>query len=444
MAQKAVMAQNQTFSPSIENIEFLKAQLTKSEKTYEDEIVSLPPQNKKDLAELYKSRWENVKETFDTKEIYTSSSAQQYIDALLKEIVKANPLLTVNNIQCYFSRSGIPNASYIGEGIILFNMGLFSRLNNESQAAFILCHEIAHFYLKHSENSIAAYVTKLNSDDIQSKLRSIKRNEYGKRQELEKLLKGLTFDTRRHGRDHEGQADSLAVEFMHNSHFDVGESLTTLSLLDSVDTDDLDVSATMQKMFNAKEYPFQKRWIVKEEGLLGGHAVLDKEEALSDSLKTHPDCKLRIKNLEPLVNKYSQVSSPKSVVDLKKFIELKNIFPYEVVEYAFTSKNYTKSLYYTTRLLQDHASDPYLIANIGRVFNGMYDAQKSHTLGKVIDLPSPFNQPNYNLILQFIQNLYLGDFAAINYYYLKQYETQLSDYVFFKDTYKKSAQLIKQ
>ncbi len=169
------MAQNKIFAPSIENAELLKALLTKSEKTYEDEIVNLPSQDKKDIAELYKSRWENVKEKFDTKEIYTSLSAQQYIDALFREIVKANPLLAVNNVQCYFSRSGIPNASYIGEGIILFNMGLFSRLDNESQAAFILCHEIAHYYLNHSENSIAAYVTKLNSDDIQSKLRSIKK-----------------------------------------------------------------------------------------------------------------------------------------------------------------------------------------------------------------------------------------------------------------------------
>ncbi|MEO6639360.1 MAG: M48 family metalloprotease, partial [Ginsengibacter sp.] len=388
MAQKAVIAQTQTFSPAIENTELLKELLAKSERTYEAEIVSLPFQDKKDLADLYKSRWENVKERFENKEIFTSPSAQQYIDALFTEIVKANPLLAANKIQCYFSRSGIPNAGYLGEGIILFNIGLFSRLNNESQAAFILCHEIAHYFLKHNENSIAAYVIKLNSDEIQSKLRSIKKNEYGKRQELEKLLKGLSFDTRRHGRDHESQADSLAVEFMHNAHFNVGESLTTLALLDSIDTDDLNVSATVQKMFNADEYPFQKRWIAKEEGLLGGHAVLGKDELLSDSLKTHPDCKLRIKNLEPLVDKYSQISSQKSVVDLKEFIELKNVFPYEVVEYTFTSNNYTKSLYYTTRLLQDHASDPYLIANVGRVFNGMYAAQKSHTLGKVIDLPS--------------------------------------------------------
>ncbi len=88
------------------------------------------------------------------------------MDALVAEIVKANPLLQKQNFNCYFSRSGVPNAVYIGEGIILFNMGLFKRLDNESQAVFILCHEIAHFYLQHGENSIRRYVAAINSQEV--------------------------------------------------------------------------------------------------------------------------------------------------------------------------------------------------------------------------------------------------------------------------------------
>ncbi len=439
-----VFAQQTTFTPAIENDAQLKSISSSLEKRYQQDIALLPSENKKELVKIYKQRWDNIQDKFDKKEIYTDAHAQQYLDAIIAEIVKANPLLKKKEFKCYFSRSGIPNAAYLGEGLIVFNMGLFSRLNNESQAAFVLCHELAHFYLNHSENSIQKYVATLNSDEVQKQLRNIKKTEYGKRPELEKLLKGLTFDTRRHGRDHESSADSMGVEFLRNTRFDIAESLTALALLDSIDTDTLKTDVVLQSLFNAKEYPFKKRWIAKEEGLLGGHAQLKKDESFADSLKTHPDCKLRIKILEPAVLKYQSGSSSKNIIDKVKFEELKNIFRYEVIEYDFTSDNYTKSLQHTIELLQANPSDPYLVSQIGKILNGFFDAQKNHTLGKITELPAPYFEPNYNLLLQFVQNLFLEDYAAISYYFLKQYTPQMDIYPPFKSAFNKSIQIVKQ
>jgi Zn-dependent protease with chaperone function len=437
-------AQQKIFVPVIEDNAQLESAYASLEKRYQLDIKSLPSENKKDLLKIYKQRWDNLKYKFDKKEIYTNTRPQQYLDKIVAEIVKANPSLQHKEFKCYFSRSGVPNAAYLGEGLILFNIGLFSRLNNESQVAFILCHELAHFYLKHSENSIQKYVATINSPEVQKELRNIKKAEYGKREELEKLLKGLTFDSRRHGRDHEGNADSMAIEFLRNTPFDIKESLTTLALLDSIDRDTLKTEEVLQKLFNAKEYPFQKRWIAKEEGLLGGHAVLKQDEDMADSLKTHPDCKLRIKALEPLVLKYQTASPSKNIIDKSMFEELISTFRYEMVEYAFVSDNYTKSLQYTLQLLQHGPSDPYLVTQIGKIFNGLYNAQKSHTLGKVTDLPSPFYEPNYNLLLQFIQNLFLEDYAAIGYYFLKPYAPQMGNYAPFKNTYNTTISILKK
>ncbi|MEP6927143.1 MAG: M48 family metallopeptidase [Ginsengibacter sp.] len=439
-----LFASSQVFSPATENAAFFKALSTKYEDHYKDELSSLPKENKKDFEEVYKLRWENVKEVFDKKEIYTSAQAQQYLNALVAEIVKANPLLQNQNFNCYFSRSGVPNAGYIGEGIILFNMGLFKRLDNESQAAFILCHEISHFYLQHSEKSIRRYVAAINSQEMQTELRKIKNAEYGKRQQVDDLLKGLTFNIRRHGRDHESEADSMAIEFLHNTRYDVSEALTTLALLDSIDIDTLHIGGCLQKMFDAKDYPFQKRWLAKEEGLLGGHAQLKKDEPLADSLKTHPDCKLRIKFLEPMVSRYCSSTSSKNVVNNSKMIELKNIFSYEIAEFAYTSENYTKSLYYTLELSQGKTADPYLVAQVGKIFNSFYAAQKIHKLGKLIDLPSPYYPGNYNLLLQFVQNLYLENFASISYHFLKQYYPLLDYYPPFTSAYNTSKKISQQ
>lgn len=434
-------AQSMVFSPATEDKQLLASLFTKYEQDYRNGLTRLPVENKKDYEEIYQLRWDHIKEVFDKKELYTATDAQQYLDALVKEVVSANPLLQGRVFHCYFSRSGIPNASYIGEGLILFNMGLFRKLENESQAAFVICHEIAHYFLQHSENSITKYVTTINSKAVQEELRKIKKTAYGKRVQMEKLVKGITFNSRRHSRDHEAQADSLAVELLHNTRFDISGAATALELLDTIDTDTLNTAECLQRLFNAKAYPFQKRWIARQEGLLGGHAQLKEEDKLEDSLKTHPDCKLRVQLLAPLTSRYAASGKSAFVVDKTAFERLKNVFQYEIVEYAYASDNYTRSLYYTISLLQERPSDAWLVTQIGKILNSCYTAQKAHTLGKRVELPSPGYSPGYNQVLQFIQNLYLEEFASISYHYLHQYSSQLSEYPDFRKEYNTSSHL---
>ncbi|SEW40390.1 Peptidase family M48 [Chitinophaga sp. YR573] len=437
-----ITAQSQIFTPAAENQVGLKSLADKYELQYNEEVNSLPSKYKADYKEIYKSRWENIKSVFDRKEVYTSQPAQQYLDAVVREIVKSNPVLKDYKLNCYFSRSGVPNASYIGEGIILFNMGLFHRLDNESEVAFILCHEISHYILKHSENSITRYITTMNSSEVQEELRKIKKTDYGKREAIEKLTKGITFNSRRHSRDHEAQADSMGLALLLNTRFNPSGATKTLAILDDIDKDTLDVETCLRKELNVPGYPFQNKWITKSTGLLGGQAKLKKDVKLEDSLKTHPDCKARIALLEPMIVNGS--GKQDYVVNREKFDSLRQTFKYEIVEYAFISDNYTYSLYYTLMLLQQYREDPYLVTQIGRVMNGCFAAQKSHTLGKYIELPAPYQSANYNVLLQFIQNLYVEDFAAISFNYLKEHATQLNSYAGFQKEFNLSSKYILQ
>lgn len=436
----AVAAQSQIFTPAAENQLVLKGLADKYELQYNKEVNGLPSKYRADYKDIYKSRWENIKSVFDRKEVYLSRSAQQYLDAVVGEIVSSNPVLKDYKLDCYFSRSGVPNASYIGEGIILFNMGLFHRLDDESEVAFILCHEIAHYILKHSENSITRYVTTMNSSEVQKELRKIKRTDYGKREAIEKLTKGITFNSRRHSRDHEAQADSMGLALLLNTRFNPSGATKTLAILDDIDKDTLDIEACLRKELNTPGYPFQKKWITKNTGLLGGQAKLKKDAELEDSLKTHPDCKARIVLLEPMIVPGKQ----NYVINREKFDTLKQTFKYEIVEYAFVSDNYTYSLYAALKLLQQYPQDPYLVTQIGRVMNGCFAAQKSHTLGKYIELPAPYQPANYNTLLQFVQNLYVEDFAGIGFNYLKGHATKLSGYSGFQKEFDLSSKYILQ
>ena len=435
------IAQQSPFSPANEDVSQLKKWYDTYEASFKRSLSSLPSTHKSDFEKIYKARWDNIKEKFDKKEIYTNAKAQQYLDGLVDEIVRANPSLKDKAFKCYFSRSGVPNASYIGEGIILINMGLFHRLNDENQLAFVVAHEIAHFLLQHVEYSINRYVTSINSKEVQAQLRKIKTSEYRKREQLESLVKGLSFSSFRHSRNNEGQADSMAVELVRNTRYDVTGALSSLALLDTIDTDRLNTAACLERYFNAREYPFQKKWLAKEEGLLGGHAKLSEDRELADSLKTHPDCSVRIKAIEPLVKQYAQ---SKNITSSPLFAELKNTFRYEIIGYAFASDNYTRSLLYCLELLQERPADPYLVAQTGKIFNSCYSAQKAHILDRYIDLPAPGYSPGYNLLLQFIQNLYNEDYAGISYHFLKRFVPDLNNYEPFKNAYNTSSQIVKE
>ena len=216
--------------------------------------------------------------------------------------------------------------------------------------------------------------------------------------------------------------------------------MSALALLDTIDNDPLNMSVYLPNVFNSPEYPFKKRWISYEQGLLGGHAVL-KKDAMADSLKTHPDCQKRITLLTALTKSWSQPVARNFSADSIQFLFLQKRFRYETIEYSFESKNYTSSLFLTLELLATHADDPWLVAKVGMVFNGMCNAQKRHALSKVTDLPAPHFTENYNLVLQFIQNLYPEEMISINYYFMKKYHPQLDDYKPYHNTFETSQQL---
>lgn len=444
-----VRAQDKDFTPAGENPALLAKLLTQYQDHFKEHLSQLPSGDKKDYVEIYSDRWKDIQARFDKQEIWTATDAQEYLDKMVNVVVKGNPQLRDYPFHCYFSRSSVPNAAYIGEGIILFNMGLFDRLSDESQAAFILCHEISHYYLRHQEKAIDKYVTTINSPEVQAKLRKIKGSAFHQGEQVHDLVKGLAFDSRRHSRDHEAEADSMAVVLLSHTGWMLSGATSALAMLDSVDKDDFDADGFLRRTFDAADYPFKNKWLAKEGGLLGGHARLKavNSDGVADSLKTHPDCSKRIKLIEPLVKggegkggsgggaAVGMVGGRAFVVDSNRFVQLRERCRYEVIEYAFVDSEYSQSLWLALELLEQRPGDVYAVAQIGRVLNGIYRAQKVHLLGKFVELPSPYNAENYNALLQFVANLYLLDLAEISYYFLKPHHPAMDRYELFRQAY---------
>lgn len=367
-----------------------------------------------------------------------ATEPQAYLSALVNEIIKNNPA-SVNDVRIFFSRSFYANASSMGEGTILFNIGLFHRLQNEAQAAFVLCHELAHYYLNHINNNIYEYVATVNSDDFQKQLKNIQKSGYGQNSQLEIMAKNLIFRNRRHSRAFEQAADSLALELLKNTGYDVQEALSCLSLLDSADKDKYDNDLELEKRFHFSSFPFKKGWLHSDD-LQFTVPTREKDTKEKDSLKTHPDCALRIARLTNNVKQYRKQPARNFIVSEQSFHSLKKRFDYETIQYCFDADMVSRALYFTLQMLPHHPDDAYLNTMVGQCLNKLYTAQKAHQLGKITDLPNMTFTDRYNGLTQMIQNLRLQELAALSYYFLKEKETLLASYEPFIQAYTISKQ----
>jgi hypothetical protein len=317
-------------------------------------------------------------------------------------------------------------------------------LENEAELVFIVCHELAHYYLDHTAKGIKKYVETVNSDAFQQELKRLAKTEYGANRQLEELSKSFAFGTRRHSRENEAAADRMAFSFMKKTGYDCNAIKTGLELLDKVDDSLLFKPLALQQVFQFNEYPFKKKWVQKESAIFS--QLNENDSPLSgkerDSLKTHPDCNKRIALLSDSLESVAGTGE-KFLVDEKIFNQLKKDFFIEMTEQCYRDKNLSRNLYYSLLLLQSEQYTPVAVYSVTRCLNQVYDYQKNHQLGTKIDTENKAFPEEYNLLLRMLGRLRLEEIASLNYHFCKKYEPAMQGYADFDKELKK-AQSLKQ
>ena len=289
------------------------------------QINSLGTEYKKDYKEIYEARFAEVAKFLESTRAVTDQKANSYLQSLLEKIRDANPELKAREIRLLFSRDSWPNAFSMGEGTLVVNAGLMVFLDNEAELIFVICHELAHFYLEHSNKSIKKNVENYNSKAFQNELTRLSKQEYGAGKQIDELIRKLSFAGRRHSRENETEADRYAFMFMKNTGYDCNAIRTCLQLLDKVDDSLLYKPVNPELTFNFTNYPFKKKWVQKESVIFSemsnDDSPLTKKE--KDSLKTHPACTDRILRLEDSITKVQP--GKKFIMDELLFRQLINI-----------------------------------------------------------------------------------------------------------------------
>ena len=408
-----------------------------------DVLLSLiDKQNAWDYKKIYEDHFKEIGRLWQSDRLVTAPAAHGYLQSIVQKIISANAELKKTDARIVFSRDWWPNAYSMGEGTIAINAGLLVFLDNEAELVFVLCHELAHYYLDHTTKAIKKYVETVNSEAFQKELKRLAKTEFGVNKQLEELSKSFAFSSRRHNRENEAAADRLAFSFMKKTGYDCNAIKTGLELLDKVDDSLLYKPLALQQVFHFNDYPFKKKWIQKESSIF---SQLDENDSpLSskekDSLKTHPDCTKRISLLTDSLQAIS-VKGEKFLVNEKLFMQLKKDFFIEMTEQCYRDKNLSRNLYYSLLLLQSQENMPVAVYSVSRCLNQIYDYQKDHKLGSKIDAENKTYPEEYNNLLRMLGRLRLDELAGLNYNFCKQYASLMKGYEGFEEQMNKTQKL---
>lgn len=170
-------------------------------------------------------------------------------------ILRANPQLPADT-RLVLTRNPEPNARAVGRSTVLLNLGLLPRLENESQLAYVLCHELAHGASHHLETGLHDRLTVIHSKEFRREFRRIVNSEYNNiSSQLKALALGFSLSSSCHRRRFERQADSLSYVLLACTTYEAPQAYRTLPLLDVIDQPENPAPLPLAAQFSFAEFP---------------------------------------------------------------------------------------------------------------------------------------------------------------------------------------------
>lgn len=171
------------------------------------------------LKEELKLFWEQthfyLHELLLSGKVLFNDPVSAYVNQVLDTLLAQAPQIR-SQLRVYAVKSPAFNAFSTSDGVILINVGLIARLENEAQLAFILAHEVSHFLEKHSLN---IYLT---TRSLEERLKNHRMGNNYERIWLENTLYSDLLEI---------EADRLGLGLLAQSPYSTAESLRALELL---------------------------------------------------------------------------------------------------------------------------------------------------------------------------------------------------------------------
>ncbi len=232
-----------------------------------------------------------------------------------------------SELRFYTVKSPEVNAFATGQGMVFVNAGLVAQAENEAQLAFIISHEIIHYYRSHvMEELVGKEKKKRTTDD--------------ERKDMDEFL-------RKHNRSHEmeNEADSLGIAMFYlKSPYDknVGEGVFDVLQYSELPFDDVRFDTNW---FNNPYYELKGCW-------LDTTASITSRDDYDDSRSSHPNILTRRRKTAIAMDGYYGGEQFVTVTK-EQFEEIRNLARAECIRQELLGGEYSRAFYNAWLLYTD-------------------------------------------------------------------------------------------
>lgn len=398
---------------------YTEKEIARIEKRLKLDLASIDIKDKekrKFLESAYKAGAKDLLSKIINHELLFDSKLQTIVDQLSQEIYQANPHIPNEEISIWVSRTPQINAVTYMNGTIIIYAGLISRMRSMDELAFVLCHEIAHYLQMHSAQDLQTRLDFIFSEATAKGLKKINSSTYNRVTQYRDFMEEAVYKKGRHSRQHELEADSIGLELLRRTSYQSGGAIETLELLDSADQEIITLPS-LKNIFDNPNFAFKSSWLIDEEESFITGSKFSAFDA--DSLKTHPDCQIRIQKIKPFIDPQTKRSDFLS----DGFQYLNTHLSFEIVEYYHDFGNYGRMIHEARKLLVKYPQNAYLHSRIGLGLLYIWQAQLNHEKGKVLDFPNPRHSNTYAETIRMLHNMRLSEFEALSKSYIDQHRS---------------------
>lgn len=344
---------------------------------------------------------------------------QSMVESIFDQLVLANKIEKKPRVVLII-KSPIVNATCYGDGIFAISVGLLSRMENNSQLAFVLAHELAHYQRDHVKEKIL----QLEKSDYQSKVKSsykrIWESDEISPDQIEEIQK-LVYETKNYSREKEYEADAIGFEYLTTSGFAEQQGLRALDKLDSANYSKHTIGLRVFLPLDNKNFLLQPEWMRNRLSIYSkppaGSLILS-----NDSLKSHPDIRLRKERLA------KSIVGTKQVPHNPNFEYQIDLCDFEVVESMYWLRQADRALFEALELLSLYPENAYLISTISKILIRVYELKAS--LSYSIYIPTYTYEYDETLLLvnNFLQNTTAKQIGEIAYHFLNNQSNFTPDF----------------
>ena len=264
-----------------------------------------------------------------------SHMVERIADTLLKDYPELR-----SELRFYTVNSPEVNAFATGQGMVFVNLGLVAQVENEAQIAFILSHEIIHYYRAHAMEEMV----------------KDKNRKKSRKQDVEYESNDVELDNflRWHNRSRtmESEADSLGIElFYRRSPYYKGVIDGVFDVLQygALPFDDVPFDTTF---FNTPYYQLTGCWLREVTGITS-------RDNYDDSRSTHPNILTRRRQCSALL--HGKGGQPFVTIGKEEFEALREMARMECVRQEVIHGQYARAFYNAWLMRQNPANDVALL-----------------------------------------------------------------------------------